>query len=87
MNGHIGEWFQVITAVRQRCILSALLFAIAVDWVMRRTTHNGAGIAWVDSKKLNDLDFADDIETSVKRWLATIGWMIQTYRLLVHIQK
>jgi hypothetical protein len=37
------------------------LFAIAVDWVMRRTTHIGAGITWVDGKKLKDLDFADDI--------------------------
>ena len=61
MNGHIGEWFKVITGVRQGCILSPLLFAIAVDWVMRRATHNGAGIAWVDGKKLSDLDFADDI--------------------------
>src|SRR5664279_1718453 len=38
-----------------------LLFAIAIDWVMRRATHNDAGIEWVDGKKLSDLDFADDI--------------------------
>ena len=28
---------------------------------MRRATHNGAGITWVDGKKLKDLDFADEI--------------------------
>lgn len=61
MNGQIGEWFQVITGVRQGCILSPLLFAIAIDWVMRRATQNDAGIQWVDGKKLSDLDFADDI--------------------------
>jgi hypothetical protein len=37
------------------------LFAIAIDWVMRRTAHNGACITWVDGKKLKDLDFVDDI--------------------------
>jgi hypothetical protein len=61
MNGHIGEWFQIITAVRQGCILSPILFAITIGWVMRRTTHNGAGITWVDGKKLKNLDFTDDI--------------------------
>jgi Reverse transcriptase (RNA-dependent DNA polymerase) len=61
MNGHIGVWFQIITGVRQGCILSPILFAVAIDWVMRRTTHNDAGITWVDGKKLKDLDIADDI--------------------------
>ena len=44
INGHIGEWFKIITGVRQGCILSPILFAIAIDWVMRRATHNGADI-------------------------------------------
>ena len=34
---------------------------MAIDWVMRRTTHNGAGITWIDGKKLKVLDFVDDI--------------------------
>jgi len=37
------------------------LFAITIDWVLGRATHSDAGIAWVDGKKLKDLDFADDI--------------------------
>ena len=63
MNGTIGEWFEihVVTAVRQDCILSPLLFAIVIDWVMNRANCREAGITWVDGKKLSDLDFADDI--------------------------
>ena len=62
INGQIGEWFYVITGVRRGCISSPLLFAIAaIDWAMRRATHNGAGIAWVDGKKLSNFDFADVI--------------------------
>ena len=61
MNGTIGEWFKVVTGVRQGCILSPLLFAIVIDWVMNRANCREAGITWVDGKKLSDLDFADDI--------------------------
>ena len=41
--------------------MSPLLLAIAIDWEMRRATHGDAGIAWVNGKKLSDLDFADAI--------------------------
>ena len=38
VNGDTSSLFQVQTGVRQDCILSPLLFAIATDWVLRRTT-------------------------------------------------
>uniref|UniRef100_A0A3P9MG11 Reverse transcriptase domain-containing protein n=1 Tax=Oryzias latipes TaxID=8090 RepID=A0A3P9MG11_ORYLA len=40
-------WFEVKTGVRQGCVMSALLFNVVIDWVMRRTTEAGpTGIRW-----------------------------------------
>jgi len=62
IDGDLSGWFQVVTGVRQSCILSPLLFAITIDWVLRRTTERtDGGITWLDDARLCDLDFADDI--------------------------
>ena len=69
VNGDTSGWFQVETGVRQGCILSPLLFAIAIDWVLRRTTENSTGgITWSEDKSLYDLDFADDIALIDESW-------------------
>ena len=74
-NGHT-EFFEITTGVRQGCILSPLLFLVALDYVMRRAgSQAGAGIPWSDHDRLGDLDFADDIalleENETKLQLAT----------------
>lgn len=38
--GNSSLTFQVKTGVRQGCVMSALLFNIVIDWVMRRTTED-----------------------------------------------
>ena len=54
--------FAVKTGVRQGCVMSSLLFNIAIDWIMRRTTAEGPrGIRWTLTSTLEDLDFADDL--------------------------
>nr|CAH8838004.1 unnamed protein product [Trichobilharzia regenti] len=62
-NGKLTEAFEVRTGVRQGCLLSPMIFLIAIDWIMRQTTatNEGTGIKWTDTKDLEDLDFADDI--------------------------
>ena len=60
--GHNGTLFDVKTGVRQGCVMSAVLFNIAIDWVMRKTTEDSPrGIRWNLFSTLDDLDFADDL--------------------------
>jgi len=67
IDGDISQWFPVLTGVRQGCILSPLLFAITIDWVLRRTTERTTGgITWSEDAHLCDLDFADDIALMIR---------------------
>ena len=62
VNGRPSEWFTVESGVRQGCIMSPILFLMAIDWVMRKTTADRPrGIQWTLFSHLEDLDFADDL--------------------------
>jgi hypothetical protein len=61
-EGKLTDPFQVETGVRQGCVLSALIFLMIVDWIMRlATTGKRTGIQWTFTRQLEDLDFADDV--------------------------
>ena len=46
-NNMQTNWFDINSGVRQGDILSPMLFLIAIDWVMRRTTEDKKrGIQW-----------------------------------------
>ena len=58
----LTEDFWVKTGVKQRCLLSPLLFIMCIDWPMKESTKDiNRGIQWTFTKSSEDLDFAGDI--------------------------
>ena len=61
-EGHLSESFEVKTGVKQGCLLSPLLFLLAIDWIMKSSmTGHRNGIQWTLTQQLDELDYADDI--------------------------
>ena len=60
-KGKLSPAFPVNTGVKQGCLLSPIIFTLAVDWIMKQSTRERNGIQWTPTTQLHDLDFADDI--------------------------
>ena len=66
------DWFDVKTGLKQGCGMSGFLFLLVIDWVMRRTIEGRrTRIRWKTrirfAKKLENLDFADDVALVASR--------------------
>jgi hypothetical protein len=54
-EGQLTETFEVETGVRQGCLLSPIIFLIAIDWVMKTATANSnTRIQWTPFKQFED---------------------------------
>ncbi|CAC5407060.1 unnamed protein product [Mytilus coruscus] len=61
-KGQLTEAFDIAAGERKGCLLSPMLFLLAVDWTMNQATDGRRnGIQWTMFTQLDDLDFADDI--------------------------
>ena len=60
-NGQKTQPLDMRTGVRQGCLLSPLLFLVALDWVTRTAFDRKRGIQWTFTTSLEDLDFADNL--------------------------
>ena len=59
--------FQVKTGVGQGCVMSSILFNLAIDWVMRKTTEDAKrGFRWKINTVLEDPDYADNTRQHVQ---------------------
>ena len=63
VDGELSPEFHVSSGVLQGNVLSPILFAVLIDYVLKRTIDGReVGIEWVQGKYLADLDYADDVE-------------------------
>ena len=60
-NSDLSPSFAVTTGVWQGCLLSPVIFLLVIDWVLKKTMGEPRGLQWTFTKRLEDLDFADDI--------------------------
>ena len=59
INGKITDWFQVVTGVRQGCLLSPSLFNLFLEFVMKDLRNLDNGIQ-MGEMSINNIHYADD---------------------------
>lgn len=93
-DNKLTEPFGVDTGVKQGCILSPMLFSLAVDWLMRNVTEGRRqGIQWTLTTVLEDLDYADDLgllssrHQDIQQKTETLSEIANTIGLRVNTKK
>lgn len=68
-RGKVTDAFRTNAGVRQGCLLSPLLFILALDQVLRLSKRKRKrGVQWQINSRLEDVDYADDICMMAQRF-------------------
>jgi len=60
-DGMRSEWFQVLSGVRQGCIVAPDLFLNPMYWILNRTVEQTSLGVSIGKESFSDLDYADDV--------------------------
>ena len=71
--------FPILSGVKQKCVLSPLLFVVVIDFILRSVDSSGLRL---NDRLLSDIDFADDIAT-----LETCKSRLQSFSRLTSVQQ
>ena len=61
LNNNIGTKFNTTVSVRQRCLLSPVLFNIFLEKILLDSVINQPSSIYIGGRQFNNLRFADDI--------------------------
>lgn len=92
-KGKISNPFPIESGVKQGCVLSPILFLLAIDPVMRTVNQTKQGIQWGLTEQLDDLDYADDLcllshtFQGIQRKLCELDKVAVTAGLQINFQK
>jgi len=66
-NGLQSTWFEIMSGVRQGCIMSPDSFATGMDYLLERSVGIGMNGVSFGDHSYTDLDFADDVFLHARR--------------------
>jgi hypothetical protein len=92
INGYYTQWFNVLSGVKQGCLLSPLLFNLFIDDLTQKIKDLKCGVPF-ENKQLPILLYADDIvllsdtEKGLQLMLNTLNTWCEENNMLVNLEK
>ena len=92
LNGHMSEWFNINTGLKQGCVISPLLFNLYVNDIAQNIKSLDKGIN-INNTQVSILQYADDIaliaanEIDLQCMLNCLGTWCTKYKMAVNMTK